>query len=45
MFTFIIAGSRITPATDSSSAAASASASLKGTTRVAAAVPRAKPSP
>ena len=35
MFTFIIAGSRITPATStSSSTAASASASLNGTTRV-----------
>ncbi len=45
MFTFIIAGSRITPATVSSNAATSASASLKGTTRVASAVPRAKPSP
>ena len=42
---FIIAGSMITPATLSSSAAASASASLNGTTRVFSAVPGAKPRP
>jgi hypothetical protein len=45
MLMFIIAGSMITPATWSSSAAASASASLNGTTRVFSAVPGAKPRP
>jgi hypothetical protein len=39
MLMFIIAGSMITPATESSSAAASASASLNGTGRVYSSVP------